>query len=330
MRRRNFITLVGSAAVGWPLGAHAQRAEPIPRLVGMLMPQAQGDAEGKVRATAFEQELQKLGWVSSRNLRIEYRWAAGNLVRSNEYAAELVRLGPDAIVTTGSIGVQPLLKSTNSIPIVFVAVVDPVGAGYVESLARPGGNATGFINFEYEIGTKWLGLLKQISPSVTHVAVLRDPSLPSGSGQLGSIQAASSSFGMDIRPIDARNEIGLDNLVTTFAKEAHGGLVVTASAPTLVHRGLIIMLAARNKLPAIYPYRYFADQGGLISYGPDTVEQFRRAAGYVDRILRGEKPADLPVQVPTKYQLVINLKTAKALGLTVPPPLLTAADEVIE
>jgi putative ABC transport system substrate-binding protein len=329
MRRREFITLLGGAAATWPLAARAQQRERM-RRVAVIMNQAAGDTMGNARVTALEHALQELGWTIGRNVQIEYRWAAANAARSRQYAAELVALGPDVILATGGFGVGPVLQATSTIPIVFVSVLDPVGAGYVESLARPGGNATGFINFEYSTGSKWPELLKQMSPSVNRVAVLRDPSIPSGSGQLGSIQTAASSLGMEVRPVDARKVNDLERVLTAFSHQAHGGLVVTASAPTLVHRELIVKLASRNKLPAIYPYRYFAEAGGLISYGPDTIDQFRRAAGYVDRILKGEKPADLPVQAPTKFELVINLKTAKALGLDVPPTLLARADEVIE
>jgi putative tryptophan/tyrosine transport system substrate-binding protein len=327
MRRREFIAALGSTAA-WPLAARAQQREST-RRISIIMNQAADDAEGPVRVAAFEQALQKLGWTPGRNIQIDYRWAAGDIARAQQYAAELVALRPDVILAAGGFGVERLLQATRSIPIVFISVLDPVGAGYVESLARPGGNATGLINFEYAIGGKWLELLKEISPSVNRIAVLRDPSIPSGSGQLGAIQGAASSLGLEVRPIDARNVGDLDRVVTAFAT-LRSGLVVTASAPTLVHRQLIVTLAARNKLPAVYPYRYFAEAGGLISYGPATSGLFGGAATYVDRILKGEKPADLPVQAPTTYELAINLKTAKAIGLTVPPTLLARADEVIE
>jgi ABC-type uncharacterized transport system substrate-binding protein len=329
MRRREFITLLGGTAAAWPMAAHAQQIERM-RHVAMIMNQVAGDARGNASASVFEQALQKLGWMSGRNVKFEYRWAGGNTAKIRQYAAELVALGPDVILATGGFGVGPLLQATNKIPIVFISVLDPVGAGYIESLARPGRNATGFVNFEYAIGSKWLGLLKQVVPPVTRVMALRDPSVSSGSGQLGAIQTAASAFGMEVRPVDARNTTDLKRILAAFAQEPHSALVVTASAPTLVHRELIIALASQNNLPAIYPYRYFAEGGGLISYGPDTVEQFRRAAGYVDRILKGTKPSDLPVQLPTKYELIVNLKTAKALRLAVPDKLLVAADEVIE
>lgn len=329
MRRREFVKAIACSAFTWPLAARAQQGERM-RRVAMIMNTASGDALGNARVAVFEQALQKLGWTPGRNVQIEYRWADDSAARVRRHAAEVTARAPDVILAQGGFGVGPLLQATSAIPIVFIAVLDPVGAGYVESLARPGGNATGFINFEYGIGGKWLGLLKEISPSVTRVATLRDPSIPSGSGQLGAIQASSSSIGMEIQPVDARKFNDLERVMMAFARKGHGGVIVTASSPTLVHRDLIIGLASRNKLPAIYPYRYFAEAGGLVSYGPDVIDQYRRAAGYVDRILKGEKPADLPVQAPTKYELVVNLKTAKALGLNVPPTLIARADEVIE
>ena len=271
-----------------------------------------------------------MGWTDGRNVRIDIRWGAGDADRIRKYAAELVALAPDVILATGSAAVGPLLQATRTVPIVFVHVADPVGAGFVESLARPGGNATGFTTFEYGMSGKWLELLKEIAPGVTRAAVLRDPAIAAGIGQFGAIQSVAPSLGVEVSPVDVRDAGEIERAVAAFARAPNGGLIVTASALAIVHRDLIITLAARHKLPAVYFARYFVTGGGLISYGPDLVDQYRRAAGYVDRILKGEKPADLPVQAPTKYELVINLKTAKALGLDVPPTLLARADEVIE
>jgi putative ABC transport system substrate-binding protein len=333
MRRRTFITLLGGAAAApamiWPLAARAQQGERM-RRIGVLMTTAANDTEGQARIAAFQQVLQQSGWTDGRNVRIDTRWSAGNADDFRKYAAELVALAPDVILATGTPSVAPLLQVTRTMPIVFVLIVDPVGAGYVDSLARPGGNATGFLMFEYSLSGKWLELLKQIAPSVTRVAVLRDPTLPSGTGQFGAIQAVAPSLGVEVSPINVRDAGEIERAVTAFARSSNAGLIMTASALAVVHRDLIVTLAARHKLPAVWYERFFVTGGGLISYGPDFVDQYRRAAGYVDRILKGEKPADLPVQAPTRYELVINLKTAKTLGLEVPAMLLARADEVIE
>ena len=330
MRRRELITLLGGAAVAWPLAARAQQRERM-RRIGVLMRLAADDLEGQARIAAFLQGLQEGGWSVGRNVRIDYRWALGDAERSRKYAAELVALAPDAILAAGGAVVAPLLQATRTVPIVFAQTPDPVGAGFVASLARPGGNATGFAIFEFGISGKWLELLKEIAPRVTRAAVLRDLALAAGSGQLGAIQSVAPSFGVELSPIDVRGADEIEHAVTAFARSSsNGGLIVTGSALATVHRDLIVALAARHRLPAVYPVRVFATGGGLISYGPDSIDPYRQAAGYVDRILRGEKPADLPVQTPTKYELVINLKTAKALGLDVPPTLLARADEVIE
>jgi ABC-type uncharacterized transport system substrate-binding protein len=328
MRRREFITLVGSAAAAWPVAARAQQAA-MP-VIGVLMPLAVDDPQGQARIAAFLQGLQQSGWGDGRNLRIDYRWAAGDHDRIRRYAVELVALAPDVILAMGTTSVGPLLQSTRTVPIVFAQVSDPVGAGFVDSLARPGGNATGFTSLEYGMGGKWLELLKQIMPGVTRAAIIRDPVISSGSGQFGAVQAVAPSFGVEVSPVNVRDAGEIERVITAFARSSNGGLIVTTSAQAIGHRDLIITLAARHRIPAVYPYRLFAMDGGLISYGPDPVDLFRRAAGYVDRILKGEKPADLPVQQPTKVELVINLKTAKALDLTVPPSLLARADEVIE
>ena len=330
MQRREFITLFGVAALAGPRAARAQQADRV-RRVGVLMSRAAGDPEEQARFAGFLQGLQKLGWTDGRNVRIDYRWAAADADRSRTYAAELVALAPDVIVASGSTGVAGLLQTTRTVPIVFVNVIDPVGAGYVARLARPGGNATGFTAFEYSLSGKWLELLKEIAPNLTRIAILRDPALAAGIGQFAAIQAmAPSSLGVELSPIDVRDGGEIERDVATFARESNGGLIVTGSSSAAVHRELIVMLAARHRLPAVYPFRYFVTSGGLISYGPDPIDVFRRAAGYVDRILKGEKAADLPVQAPTTYELAINLKTAKALGLTLPPSLLARADEVIE
>jgi putative ABC transport system substrate-binding protein len=300
------------------------------RRIGVLLTTAADDPESLVRIGAFLQGLQELGWTDARNMRIEYRWGSGNTERIRKYAAELVALGPDVILANGNTAVAPLQHATRTLPIVFVTVSDPVSGGFVESLARPGGNTTGFASMEYGMSGKWLELLKQIAPGMTRAAVLRDPSIPSGSGQLGAIQAVGPFLGVEVSPIDVRAAGEIERAVTDFARSSNGGLIVPASTSAIVHRKLIITLAARHGLPAVYSYRFFVADGGLISYGYDSIDSYRRAAGYVDRILRGEKPADLPVQAPTKYKLVINLKTARALGLEVPPTLLARADEVIE
>jgi putative tryptophan/tyrosine transport system substrate-binding protein len=329
VRRREFITLLGGAAAAWPVRGRAQQPERV-RRIGVLTNLAADDPEGQVRNTAFAQALAQLGWTVGQNLRIENRWAAADAERIRRYAAELVALTPDVILATGAAGVGPLLQATRTVPVVFVAVPDPVGAGFVDSLARPGGNATGFVQFEYGISGKWLELLKEIAPGVARVAVLRDPAIAGGQGQVAAIQAVAPSFGMEVTPINVRDTDEMERAIAAFARTSRDGLIVTTSALTVLHRDLIVTLAARYKLPTVYAQRVFVASGGLISYGAHIVDQYRRAAGYVDRILKGEKPADLPVQAPTKYELVINLKTAKALGTDVPPTLLARADEVIE
>ena len=326
MKRRAFITLLGGAAA-WPLAARAQQERM--RRIGVLLPAAADDAEFQTRVGAFLQGLQELGWTIGRNVRVDTRWATSNAASIRKHAAELAALAPDAILAFGASTVGPLLQETRTVPIVFPVVGDPVAAGFVESLARPGGNATGFMTFEYGMAGKWLELLKQIAPVVTRVAVLRDPAIPTGPAQFGVIQAAAPSAGMEVRTVDVRDAREIERGIAALARASNGGLIITASAGSQVHNNLIITLAARHKLPAVYYERLFASAGGLISYGPDFVDRFRRAAGYVDRILKGEKPADLPVQAP-KYELVINLKTAKALGLEIPQTLLATADEVIE
>jgi putative ABC transport system substrate-binding protein len=329
MKRRAFITLLGGAAFAWPLAARAQQSERM-RRIGVLMGQAANDSEYKSALAAFVQLLQQSGWIEDRNVRFDTRWAAGNADDIRKYATELVALAPDVILVSGSASVGPLIQATRTVPIVFMLVPDPVGAGYVDSLARPGRNATGFTNFEYGVSGKWLELLKEIAPNVKRAAVLRDAALAAGTGQFGAIQAVAPSFGVEVSPINVTDAPEIERAVAAFAHSSNGGLIVTQSALALVHRELIIALAARHKLPAVYINRVWAAAGGLISYGAEPTDQFRRAAGYVDRILKGEKPADLPVQAPVKYELVINLKTAKALGLEVPPTLLATADEVIE
>ena len=328
MQRRKFITLIGGAAV-WPIAVRAQQSEQM-RRIGVLMSLAADDPEGQARMAAFLQGLQQLGWTDGHNVRIDTRWTAGNPDDVRKYAGELVALAPDVIVSPGSFTVGPLLGATRSVPIVFVHVPDPVGAGFVDSLARPGGNATGFTQFEYSTTGKWLELLKEIAPSVTRAAVLRDPAITAGIGQWSAIQSVATSLGVEVSPVNVRDDGEIKRAIMAFARDAKGGLIVTGSALAQVHRNLIISLAAEHKLPAVYFDRFFVIAGGLISYGPELYDMYRRAAGYVDRILKGEKPANLPVQASTKYELVINLKTAKALGLTVPPSVLTRADEVIE
>jgi ABC-type uncharacterized transport system substrate-binding protein len=329
IRRREFVVTLGSAAVAWPLMARAQQSERL-RRIGVLMNMAADDPEGQARLIAFVQALQQFGWTDGRNVRIDTRWAAGDADRIRQYAAEFAAPAPDVILAAGSFGVGPLLQATRAVPIVFVIVPDPVGAGFVDNLARPGGNATGFLQFEYALSGKWLELLKQVAPSVTRAAVIRDPAITAGIGQFGVIQSVAQSLGVEVSPVNVRDPGEIERAVATFARTPNAGLIVTGSALATVHRRLIINLAARHKLPAAYVSRYFVTDGGLISYGADLVDQYRQAAGYVDRILKGEKPADLPVQAPTKYELVINLKTAKALGLEVPPTLLARADELIE
>jgi putative ABC transport system substrate-binding protein len=328
VKRRKFITLLGGTVIAWPPAARAQ-GERV-RRIGVLMNLAADDAEGQARLAAFLQGLQEAGWAVGRNVRIDLRWGAGDADRFRKQAAELVALAPDVILASSLPVVGPLLHETRTVPIVFVQVVDAVGSGLVASLARPGGNATGFTSFEYGMSGKWVELLKEIAPGVTRVAVLRDTGSSSGFGQLGAIQSAASSFGMELTPVGVSDAGEIERGVSAFARAANGGVIVTGSTPAIVHRELIITLAARHRLPAVYGLRPFVTSGGLISYAPDSINPYRRAASYVDRILKGEKPADLPVQSPTKYDLVINLKTAKALGLTVPPSLLARADEVIE
>jgi putative tryptophan/tyrosine transport system substrate-binding protein len=328
MRRRNFIAGLATTAA-WPVAARAQQPERV-RRIGVLVPTAD-DPEARTRLTAFQQALQGLGWTDGRNVHIETRFAGGNAADLRKYAVELAALAPDVILAVGSAGLPAVLQATRTVPIVFVLVPDPVGSGFVHSLSQPGGNATGFMNFEYNLCGKWPELLKEIAPGVTRVAVLRDPALVAGIGQFAVIQSVASSVGVDVIPVNLSGDPAeIEREVAAFAQSANGGLILTVSALTAVHRDLIFTLAAQHKLPAVYYERYFVAAGGLISYGPNFIDQFRRAAGYVDRILKGEKPAGLPVQAPTKYELVINLKTAKALGLAVPPSVRARADEVIE
>jgi len=328
MKRREFITLLGGAAA-WPLTSSAQQPERM-RRIGVLMNLAADDPEGQARLTAFLQRLQQLGWTDGRNLRIDYRWGTGDADRYGRYAAELVALAPDVILAPIAAVVVALRRATRAVPIVFVQVTDPVGAGLVESLARPGGNATGFMNYEYGLSGKWLELLKQIAPRVTRAAVIRDPTEATGIGQFAAIQSMAPSLGVVISTVNMHDAAEIERVVAAFARGPNGGLIVPGATLATLNRELIITLAARHRLPAVYSNSIFVTGGGLIAYGPDRVDQYRRAAGYVDRILKGEKPADLPVQAPTKYELVINLKTAKALGLEVPATLLARADEVIE
>jgi len=321
--RRKFIAALGGTAFAWPLAARAQQPA---RRIGVLMVGAQADSEAQARLAAFLDGLQQLDWTVGRNMRIDTRY-----VESNRSAEELIALAPDVILASASASVAALQRITSSVPIVFANVIDPVGAGFVASLARPGGNTTGFSAFEYSLGGKWLEVLKEFAPSMTRAAVLRDPTFAGGIGQFAAIQAlAPPSLGVELTPIDVRDPDKIERAIAAFALERNGGLIVTASQPSVTHRNLIISLATRYRLPNIYPFRYYPAIGGLASYGPDAIEAHKRAAAYVDRILKGEKPADLPVQAPTKYALVINLKTAKTLGLTVPPFLLARADEVIE
>jgi len=327
VKRRTFITLLGGAAATWPLAAQAQQRERM-RRIGVLSGVAADDTN-KLRLAAFQQQLQQLGWTSGHNVHIDYRFAAGIPENYRKYAAELLALAPDVILATGG-SLAYMLQATRTVPIVFAFAADPVGSGFVESLSRPGGNATGFLLFEYDLSAKWLELLKEIAPGVARAAVLRDPTAIAGIGQFAVIQSVARSVGVEVSPLNLRDADEIERAVTTFARSGNGGLIVTASALASVQRNLIVELAARHRLPAVYFERLFVASGGLISYGADLVEQYQRAAGYVDRILKGERPADLPVQAPTKYELVINLKTAKALGLTVPLPLVGRADEVIE
>jgi putative tryptophan/tyrosine transport system substrate-binding protein len=329
VKRRTFITLFGGAAVAWPLAARAQQGVRM-RRIGVLNTLAADDVIAQARNGAFLQGLQQTGWTIGRNVQVDTRWGAGDADRLRRYATELAALAPDVILATGNAATAPLLQATRTVPIVFVIVPDPVGAGFVDSLARPGGNATGFIAFEYGLSAKWLELLKDIAPGVMRAAVIRDPALASGPGQFAAIQSMAPSLGVEVRPLNVRDPAEIERAVVAFARSANGGLIVTGSALVAFHRHLIIALAARHKLPAIYVERSFVAAGGLISYGPDFLDQYRRAAVYVDRILKGEKPADLPVQAPTKFELAVNITTAKALGLEVPDRLLALADEVIE
>ena len=328
MKRREFITFIGGVAA-WPLAARAQQGERV-RRIGVLNPASADDPVWQARIGAFQQELALLGWDIGRNVRIDIRWATTNTAEIRKQTAELLAFAPDVILAAGDSTVPPLLQATRTVPIVFPVSTDPVGAGYVDSLARPGGNATGFMVFEFGVSGKFLELLKEIAPNVARAAVLRDATIPSGAAQFGVIQAAAPSLRMDVSPVNMPNAGEIEQSVKTFARSPNGGLIVTASAATIHYRDLIISLAARHKLPAVYWERFFVAAGGLISFGPNLINNYRHAAGYVDRILKGEKPADLPVQAPTRYELVINLKTAKALGLTFPPAVLARANEVIE
>jgi putative tryptophan/tyrosine transport system substrate-binding protein len=329
MRRRDFIKVIVGSAAAWPLTAPAQQGERM-RRIGVLLPAGADDARFQTFVGAFLQELQSLGWSIGRNVRIDTRWATTNAAAIRRQAAELVALTPDVILAHGASTVGPLLQATRTVPVVFPITADPVGSGFVDSLARPGGNATGFMVFEYSMGGKWLELLKQIAPGVMRVAVFRDANIPSGNALFGVIQAMAQALKVEVTPVNMRDADEIERVLAAFARAPDGGLIVTGSGAAYNYSDLIITLAARHKLPAVYYEHSFVAAGGLMSYGPDFVDQFRRAAGYVDRILKGEKPADLPVQAPTKYELVINLKTAKALGITVPPSLLARADEVIE
>ncbi len=328
MRRREFITLIGGTAVTWPLAVYAQQAKQMSR-IGVLYAGADTDPDYQARLAVFKQTLQQLGWNEGSNVTVDYRWSAGDAERIRRYVTELVALAPDVIYANSTPLVIALQQATRTIPIVFAGVADPVGAGIVESLSRPGGNATGFTLFEFGMSAKWLEILKQIAPSVTRVGVARDQSV-AGIGQFAAIQSAAQSFRVDLQPIGVRDAGEIERTISAFARGSNNGLIVTASILTTFHRSLIIRLAAKYRLPAVYSAPNFVAEGGLISYGPDRVDQNRRAAEYIDRILRGEKAADLPVQAPTKFELVINLNTAKALGLAVPPTLLSTATEIIE
>jgi putative ABC transport system substrate-binding protein len=327
MRRREFIA--GGIAAAWPFAAHAQQGDRV-RRIGVLQPAAADDPVFQARLAAFYQELALLGWNIGRNVRIDTRWATTNAAEIRRHAVELAALAPDVILAAGDTTVPPLQQATHTVPIVFTVVTDPVAAGYINSLARPGGNVTGFMNAEYSISGKWLEVLKEIAPGVMRAAVLRDPTQGSGTSQFAVLQAVAPSLRVEVNPVNMNDAGNIERDVTAFARSLNGGLIITSSGAAIRYRDLIITLAARHKLPAVYWERLFTAGGGLISYGADLIDNYRRAAGYVDRILKGEKPADLPVQAPTKYETVINLKTAKALGLTVPPALLARADEVIE
>jgi putative tryptophan/tyrosine transport system substrate-binding protein len=328
VKRRDFITLLGAVAA-WPLAVRAQQAERM-RRIGVFMPGVADDPEYQARNAGFLQRLGELGWIVGRNVRIDYRWAAGDAERFR-YAEELVALKPDVIMATSGAIVGALQQASRTVPIVFVSVIDPVGGGWVASLARPGGNATGFASYDFSIGGKWLELLKEIAPGVTRVAVIRDPSVPAGSGGFAAIQTVAPALGMELTPVGVRDADEIERGITTFAGSPKGGLIMVGPPSSVaLHHDLIIRLAAQHRLPAVYGARYYVTNGGLIAYAADPIDQHRRAAGYVDRILKGEKPADLPVQAPNKFELIINLKTARTLGLTVPLTLLARADEVIE
>jgi putative tryptophan/tyrosine transport system substrate-binding protein len=329
MRRRDFITGVAGSVVGWPLAARAQQPDRM-RRIGVLMNLAADDPDAPARVAAFAQGLQELGWTMGRNVRIDYRWGAGVADLYRRYGVELVALTPDLILASGVPAVSAVQQASRTMPVVFVDTTDPVAAGVVASLARPGGYATGFMQFEFGMSGKWLELLKEIAPDVTRAAVIRNPMTPAGSGQLGAIQAVAPSLRVEISPIDVRDTSEIEHAIAAFAREPNGGLIVLSTSLAVAHRDEIIASAARHRLPAVYPFRIYVNAGGLVSYGPDKIDPYRRAAGYVDRILKGAKPADLPVQAPTKYELVINLKTAKVLGIELPPTLSARADEVIE
>jgi putative ABC transport system substrate-binding protein len=328
MRRREFIWAIGGAAA-WPLVAHAQQLTD-KRRIGVLQAAAADDPDVRENTMAFVKALQQAGWTDGHNVQIDFRWGAGDADSIRKYAGELAALVPDVILASGNAAMAPMFQATRTVPIVFVNVADPVGTGFVESLARPGGNVTGFMQFEYSLSAKWVELLKQIAPNVTRAAVVRDPAITAGVGQFAVIQSVAPSLGVDVSPINVRDASEIERAIAAFARTSNGGLIVTASALAAVHRDRIIALAAQYRLPAVYFRRNFADSGGLISYGIDLADQNRRAAAYVDRILKGERPADLPVQAPTRYELVVNLKTAKALGLELPSTLIARADEVIE
>jgi putative tryptophan/tyrosine transport system substrate-binding protein len=329
VKRREFITLIGGAAAAWPLAARAQQGDRM-RRVGVLSNPGADDAEMQSRTAAFVQGLKEFGWTVGRNLHIDYRWSNGNAERLRAHAVELMALQPDVVLAMSGTSIMPLLEANRSVPIVFAQTIDPVGLGVVESLSRPGGNITGFTQFEYSIPAKWLELLKEIAPATMRAAVLRDPFDPAGVGQWAAMQSVASVFAVELRVVNVRDKDAIESGIARIAELPNVGLIITASAPANVHRDLILRLAERHRLPAVYPYRYFVAAGGLTCYGPDTIGQYRHAATYVHRILRGEKPADLPVQAPTKYELVVNLKTAKGLGLEIPPTVITRADEVIE
>jgi putative tryptophan/tyrosine transport system substrate-binding protein len=329
MRRREFITLLGGTAAVWPLAARAQQSEPM-RRIGVILPSGADDADFQTFFGAFLQTLGQLGWSIGTNLRVDIRWATGDAASIRKHTAELVALAPEVILTHGGSTISPMQQATRTIPVVFSTAGDPVAAGFADSLARPGGNITGFMNAEYSMAAKWLELLKRVAPSVTRAAILRDPRVPSGLGQFSAIQTAAISLHIEVSPINVRDSSEIERDVAAFARSSNGGLIVIGSSSAQQQRHLIVSFATRHKLPAVYFTRLFVSAGGLISYGVDFIDQYRRAAGYVDRILRGEKPSELPIQAPVKYQMVVNMKAAKAIGLTIPPSVLTSADEVIE